>query len=202
MTLPTGRYTLSLAMARQEGFFVPGSRSARNNNPGNLMWDGPRGFAAAHGATHGDTGPHTPMAVFPTLDLGWAAKVALLTLPARFGSNHQLVGGYLGATIEQVIYRYCPPTGDGNTPENTAAYLRNVCAWMGCQPSDVLLWSDRPPVPSTCTQAPTSTIWCWRRPSSVSSGCWRTRQPGGWSGSGSTVRCAITGSCTATHAAG
>lgn len=142
--VPTGVYSLCTAIARQEGFYVtPPQRSARNCNPGDVMWDGPNGFAGRNGATRGDNGVHTPMAVFPDATAGFRAYRKLLSLPAVFYANkkddlHGLVHGYLGATIEQVIYRYCPPDGPGNSLENTETYVRNVCDWMQCKRTDTV----------------------------------------------------------------
>ncbi len=138
-----GTYTFGMASARQEGFFNGIGRAFRNNNPGDIAWDGDRGFAAAHGATRGDVGPNTPMAVFPTLSMGWAAQAALLSAPARFANDNpvplrSLIHGYLGARIEQVIYRYCPPEGPGNSLALTETYVRNVCEWIGCKRTDSL----------------------------------------------------------------
>ena len=139
-----GSYTFGMAQAREEGFFRgPGTRAFDNNNPGNICWDGPHGFAAAHGATHGDTGPNTPMAVFPTLAMGQAAQAALLSAPARFLNNdpkplRNLIHGYMGARLEQVIYRWCPPESKGNSLVGTETYVRNVALWMGCNRMTIL----------------------------------------------------------------
>ena len=143
LPLPTGKYSLTTAIARQEGYYAGNTRSYRNCNPGDVMWDGPNGFAAQHGALHGDNGPHTPMAVFADATTGFRAYRVLLNRPAVFYANRKddplgLASGYVGATVEQVLNRYCPGNAPGNTPAGTAQYIRNVCDWMECRPTDVL----------------------------------------------------------------
>ena len=143
IALPTGVYTLGMAMARQEGFFTAGHRPFLNNNPGDIEWDGPHGFAALHGATHGDGGPHTSMAVFPTLAMGWAAQTGLLLAPARFLHNNPaplrgLDHGYCNARMEQIIYRYCPPEAPGNSLALTEIYVQHCETWMHCKRSDII----------------------------------------------------------------
>lgn len=139
MKPPIGKYSLTTAIARQEGYYAePPTRPRRNNNPGDIMWDGPNGFAARNGATGGDHGPNTPMAIFPDPDTGFRAYRKLLNLPAQFDTKGKLVHGYVGAKIRQIINRYCPPDAPGNSPEDTAIYLANVCVWMQVRPDDVL----------------------------------------------------------------
>jgi len=134
--------TFLQAIAHQEGFNIGGSRSQRNNNPGDIDW-GP--FAQHHGATGLETIPHgyneTPrFAVFPTPEAGFAAMRALLQIPGVFGHApgqpgvRRLLSGYAGATVREALYRWAPPS-DGN---NTSAYEKNVCANAGCQPTDCI----------------------------------------------------------------
>ena len=130
MAAPTGKLTLAEAFARQEGFYAPGSRSARNCNPGDIRWGS---FARQHGATHGDRpDAQTAMAVFPSDEVGFAAYRALLSVKAYF-VNGKLTAGYLGATLEQVISRFAPPSQN-----NTEIYITNVCDWTGFARTDVL----------------------------------------------------------------
>lgn len=103
------------AIAREEGFNAPGTRPARNNNPGDIEWGK---FAAAHGATHGDP----RFAVFPDAEAGFAAMKALFLAPA-----------YRGLTVSQALSRWAPPVEN-----NVSAYLANVCKWVGCEPTDVI----------------------------------------------------------------
>lgn len=103
------------AMARQEGFLIEGSRACRNHNPGNIRFGY---FAVLHGATSSDDG----YAVFPTAELGMAAMRVLLE------------AHYLGKAIEVAIARWAP-AGDNNDP---GQYTKNVCAWTGYKPTDIL----------------------------------------------------------------
>ena len=72
---------LALAIAHQEGYFIPGSLPNRNNNPGDLRH--------AHGENH----PGNPDAVgdYPTATLGWDALQRQLGLYAERGLD---CGGY------------------------------------------------------------------------------------------------------------
>lgn len=98
------------AMAREEGFFVKGTRPARNNNPGDLEY-GP--FAHAHGATGSDG----RFAIFPNAATGFAAMRALLL-------EH-----YSGLTIAQALNKYAPPVEN-----ETNVYLQRVCEWAALTP--------------------------------------------------------------------
>jgi hypothetical protein len=82
-----------------------GSRSYRNNNPGNLEY-GP--FARSHGAT-GTDGRH---AIFPDYDTGRKAQESLLFE----GKN------YRDLSIDGAINRWAP-SSDGNNPGPYAARL-------------------------------------------------------------------------------
>ena len=116
------------AMAHQEGFFSsdPSARPRRNNNPLDLMW-GPE--AKEFGATGGDP----RFAVFQTVADGWNAGRRWLSVPAKFDTNGNLVGGYLGATFAQFIHRFAPPNEN-----NTAAYVAYVCEQTGYSEDTVL----------------------------------------------------------------
>lgn len=114
------------AMAHMEGFFVTGTRPQRNNNPLDLSW-GPE--AEKFGATGGDP----RFAIFPDAATGWEAGRRWLSVPAKFDSNGNLVGGYMGATVEQAINRFAPPVEN-----DTANYVTYVCQAVGCAPTDVL----------------------------------------------------------------
>lgn len=105
--------TFLQAIAREEGFYVVGSRPQRNNNPGDIKWGH---FAAAYGATKGDP----EFAVFPDIDQGFAAMKALFLSPS-----------YASLTVEQAINRWAP-----NSENNTADYIAHVCSWVGCNASD------------------------------------------------------------------
>jgi hypothetical protein len=118
--------TLLEAIAREEGFYVAGSRPQRNNNPGDLEY-GPE--TIRFGATAGDP----RFAVFADARTGWNALRSWLSVRAKFDANGNLVGGYIGATIEQAINRFAPPSEN-----DSAGYVGNVCVWTGLQPADTL----------------------------------------------------------------
>ena len=119
--------TFRQSIGKSEGFGLPNARPTKNNNPGDLTFC----QETIHfGATHGDP----RFAVFPDEATGWEALRRWLSVPAKFDANGDLVGGYCGATIEQAINRFAPPS-DGN---NTDAYVSSVCQWTGLHPKDTL----------------------------------------------------------------
>lgn len=118
--------TLLQSMAHMEGYYRQNSRPQRNNNPGDLIWSAE---SAAFGATHGDP----RFAVFPDALTGWNALRRWLSVPARFDAKGDLVGGYLGATIEQAINRFAPPNEN-----DTDTYVNVVCRYTGLKPSSTL----------------------------------------------------------------
>jgi hypothetical protein len=103
------------AVAREEGFYAVGTRPQRNLNPGDI--EAGR-FAAAHGATGSDG----RFAIFPTADAGFAAMRALFQAP-----------GYRGLTVADALNRWAPPVEN-----QTNAYIKNVCQWATCEPTDVI----------------------------------------------------------------
>jgi hypothetical protein len=107
--------TLLEAMARMEGFFLPGSRPNRNNNPLDLEYGE---FAKAHGAS----GTDGRFAIFPDVSTGYAAGKALLCGP-----------DYDNLSVAGAIYKFAPPVEN-----NTQAYLNDVCEWAACKPTDML----------------------------------------------------------------
>lgn len=113
--------SLVQAIARQEGFYVHGSRAQRNNSPGNLNFGN---FALAHGALGPDDKGY---AIFPTPGAGFAALEALLKTKR-----------YKGKTIAEAIQIYCPPTGDPRGDNNTQGYIRNLCTWTGLTPDTII----------------------------------------------------------------
>jgi TP901 family phage tail tape measure protein len=90
-----------------------GSRSWRNNNPGNLRHGE---FAAAHGATGKD---EKGFAVFPDAETGRAAQRSLL-----FDSPQ-----YAGLSIREAIGKYAPAAEN-----DTGAYVRRVTTGLGVGP--------------------------------------------------------------------
>jgi hypothetical protein len=129
------------AFAHQEGFYsakIPINRPRRNNNPLDLEY----GLEAiSFGAIKGDP----RFAIFKDISSGWYAAKLWLSVPARFvrlnpndgrppSFNGYLVGGYLGATMEQVVYRFAPPNEN-----DTNAYLNYICSAVGVSTTTVLV---------------------------------------------------------------
>ena len=104
---------------------VGGSRSWRNNNPGNMEYGA---FAKAHGAI----GTDGRFAIFPTEEAGWRAKEALIfesnggkrlpNNPLDYGAGI----GYRDKTLTQMIAAYAPASEN-----NTRAYQQRVLAAVG-----------------------------------------------------------------------
>lgn len=95
------------AIAREEGFFVPGTRANRNRNPGNIDF-GP--FAVRHGALRSDG----RFAIFPTAAAGWNCMATLFQ------------ADYKDLTVAQSVAKWAP-SGENDTRR----YLSNVCKWSG-----------------------------------------------------------------------
>lgn len=85
---------LAAAIQKFEGWFA-GSRSQRNNNPGNLRYTS---WTAAQGAVGKDSGG---FAIFPSYSVGWTALLNLLRLRR---SQHP------DWTILDLFNSYAPPT--------------------------------------------------------------------------------------------
>jgi hypothetical protein len=118
--------TLLQAFSVSEGYPIAGSRSQRNYNPGDLIWCAE---SKAFGAMRGDP----VFAVFPDPHTGWKALKRWLSVPAKFDHEGNLVGGYCGATLSQVIHRFAPPSEN-----NTAAYISGVCERTGLTPETIV----------------------------------------------------------------
>lgn len=131
--------TFLQAIATVEGFYKVGNRPQRNNNPGDLIWIAE---SSAFGATHGDVlhpdgyMGYKGFAVFPDAITGWKALQRWLSVPAKFDKTGKLVGGYLGATLSQVINRFAPPVEN-----DTARYVSNVCNATGLS-ADVVITAE------------------------------------------------------------
>jgi len=106
--------TFVQAIARQEGFGVPGAIPTRDDNPGDIIWSR---FAQAEGAIQDGR-----FAKWTTVQEGFDAERTLL------------VDDYLGLTVRQALNKWAPAS-DGN---NVSAYETNVCAWTGMTPDTVL----------------------------------------------------------------
>ena len=104
---------------------IGGSRSWRNNNPGNMEYGA---FAKAHGAI----GTDGRFAIFPTEEAGRRAKEALIfesnggkrlpNNPLDYGAGI----GYRDKTLTQMIAAYAPASEN-----NTRAYQQRVLAAVG-----------------------------------------------------------------------
>jgi hypothetical protein len=128
--------TVLQAMAEVEGFGVVGAIPTVACNPLDLIY--------CDEAIHfGAVGNYRGFAQFSSVDDpttgGWQAGRRWLSVHAHFDTNGKLIGGYLGATIEQVINRFCPPTQKGN---NTPAYISAVCQKTGLSPQTILTASN------------------------------------------------------------
>jgi hypothetical protein len=115
--------TFIQAVAREEGFEIPGSRANRNCNPGDLNfapWQ--EQFGAVLETIPAGYNEMPRFACFPTPEQGFAAMRELLT-------NH-----YLGMTVGAALNRWAPPSDDNDT----SVYTANVCQWTGLTPDTVL----------------------------------------------------------------
>jgi hypothetical protein len=120
---PEQRSSLLDAMQEHEGYF-PGSRSSRNNNPGNIEAGS---FTAAHGATGSDG----RFAIFPDYATGRAAQEALLFESA----------GYKNLTLPAAIGKWAP-AGENDVPAYIAAMNANK---PSSQAGPVALETGQPP---------------------------------------------------------
>ena len=112
LTLPPGTQNpivtmFANAIAFAEGFFVAGSRSQRNNNPGDVT----DSFGQA------TTGQDGPFPIFATVQDGWDALYEQVYLMFYGGSKHY----NSSMTIAQVGAIYA--NGDPNWANNVAANL-------------------------------------------------------------------------------
>lgn len=106
--------SLLQAMARQEGFYVAGTRAARNNNPGNIEYGE---FAKNMGAIGSDG----RFAIFDKAEDGFDAMRVLL------------LRNYRGLTLEAAIHKWAPPVENESN-----LYVRNVSQWTGIPPTAVI----------------------------------------------------------------
>ncbi len=118
--------TVIQAMAKMEGYGVPGSRPNRNNNPLDLEY-------CSESVRFGAVLSDGRFAKFETPGEGWDAGRKWLSVPAKFDKEGKHVGGYMGATLRQVINRFAPPNEN-----DSGEYLANVSSWSGVEPDTVL----------------------------------------------------------------
>lgn len=110
--------TLIQAIAKEEGYGIPGDIPTRDNNPGDI--EAGR-FATQEGATSVDA-HNRRFAVFSTPEEGFNALRALLNSSS-----------YLGLSIHDALNKYAPPVEN-----DTSAYEANVCHWTGLAPTEIL----------------------------------------------------------------
>jgi len=118
--------TVIEAIAKQEGFGVPGAIPTICHNPGDLIY----GPEAVH---FGAIAAHGRFAVFPDDETGWHALRKWLSMPAQFDKNGQLTHGYLGAILQQVIDRFAPPVEN-----DSVGYLDFVMKATGLSADTIL----------------------------------------------------------------
>lgn len=103
-----------VAIATMEGFYKPGSRAARNMNPGNLRSWGRTPLAGGY-------------ASFARPSDGWAALHSQIRKNIKRGLNtFEFFAGKPG------VYAGYAPSGDSNDPAN---YARFVAKRLGIDPS-------------------------------------------------------------------
>lgn len=109
MSDPGPTFRLSRLIAEEEGFFRPGSKPNRFNNPGDLRH-------SPH-STHLASAPDDIGQIADVAD-GWADLERQLMLFAK-----------RGLTVREAIETYAPPNEN-----NSAQYLDFVCKGLGCSP--------------------------------------------------------------------
>lgn len=107
--------TFAQAVARAEGFYIPGSIPARAHNPGDLKLPGQPTLAG------------TSITQFGSDDAGWAALYKQLWLIVTGGSSHY----DLGMSIEEMAQVY--------TATEQGPWARNVATYLGAS-VDTPLW--------------------------------------------------------------
>lgn len=112
--------TMALAMQQQEGWYA-GTPSYRNNNPGNLTYQGQAGSIGADSQG---------FAIFPDYESGYAALLRQIQLDAGRGFTfYQMFTKYLGGDP------YGPPVAPGGDP---VVYATNVAAALGTTPDNTV----------------------------------------------------------------
>jgi hypothetical protein len=115
--------TFMQGIAHEEGFYVEGSRSQRNNSPGNLdMEPWLMAFGAVLETIPEGFNESPRFADFPDIDAGWSAMRELLTRD------------YLGMNVAAALNKWAPPSDDNDTSAYTAA----VCELCSVTPETIL----------------------------------------------------------------
>lgn len=141
------------SMSKQEGFGISGARPTRNNSPLDLVY-------GAEAIRFGAVGADGRYAKFASVADGWKAGVRWLSIPASFvkhpvtelyfdaKTGTTLVGGYLGATMKQVIFRFCPPGDGANDPQRYLDGVIKDTTMPRTLTEDTILTADLLAVPS------------------------------------------------------
>lgn len=110
--------SIAQAIAQMEGFYTPGTRPNRNNNPGDLI-------------SWGSTPTSGGFAVFPTAQDGWNALYQQINLNISRGLTlNEFFAGKPG-----VYPGYAPSGSAGNNPQQYAAF---VAQQVGIDPNTPL----------------------------------------------------------------
>lgn len=137
--LPEIPCTLLQAMAKVEGWYDTDgpNRPQRNNNPGDLIYVPEAAFFGAFLETPlpGEIPRFAAFREAGALGIegsGWEALRRWLLVPARF-QRGELVGGYCGATLSQVINRFAP-----SAENDVTAYIDVVCTLSRIAPDTII----------------------------------------------------------------
>ena len=117
---PAPIHPLVSAMADQEGFTKPGTRPARNNSPGAMMYSD---FAKLHGATGAD---RDGFAIFPDKPTGYQATQALLQSPS-----------YSNLPMEAALRKWVAPK-NADEEAKFQNYKAGVYKATGFKPTDTV----------------------------------------------------------------
>lgn len=109
ISLPGSLISLANAIKAFEGWY-PGSRSLRNNNPGNLKFTA---WTKGQGATGADD---KGFAIFPDYAAGWWALLALLVLRVRQHPEWSIL---------DLFFSYAPPS-ENDTQKYAAFVAKHV----------------------------------------------------------------------------
>ena len=121
---------LAEAIAKEEGFYVPGTVANRLNNPGNLIFVGQRD-AVGHQIIGKDRKKRL-FCKFPTAEKGWAAMQRQLRL---FASRN--------LTLLETIHKWAPAS-DGNDPHSYAAHVAQRVGFPLDTPVQVIIETPDP----------------------------------------------------------
>lgn len=129
--------SVARAMAEFEGYFKPGSRAARNHNPGNI-----RDFPSGSGRR---IWPQYPIddkgfVMFPDAETGWA----------KLRGQIKLDMVTRGKTLSEFIHKYAP-SSDANPTEN---YIAFVSSRSGVDPGGAASSGDSSPLAWPPPQGP------------------------------------------------